>query len=90
MIAASFGNLRPDLVGDGTPLCAGGFGGVLGEGRNEGRDHPPSALAGMGQDIPLKMHAAALPGRAQAARIVAAGCQRGGGTYDERYGPSHA
>jgi hypothetical protein len=54
-------HLRPDLKGDGAPLGAGGLGGVLGEGGgDEGGHHPPSALAGMGQDIPLKMHAGAV------------------------------
>jgi hypothetical protein len=64
MIVASFGTFG--LIWSATPLGAGGLGGILGEGGgDEGRDHPAPALAGMGQDIPLKMHPAALPGRAQ-------------------------
>lgn len=59
------GQLRhfgPDLIGDGTPLGAGGLGCVLGEsGGDEGRDHPSTALPGMGKGIALEVDAAALP-----------------------------
>jgi hypothetical protein len=59
-------DFRPDLIGDRTQLGAGRFGGRLGEGGGDesGHDAPP-ALAGMGGDIPLKMHPTALPGRAR-------------------------
>jgi hypothetical protein len=48
------------------PLLAGGFRCFLGEGcGDEGRDHAPAALAGMGEDIAHEVDAATLPGCAQ-------------------------
>ena len=59
-------DLGPDLVGDGAPLGAGGFDGVLGEGGgDEGGDHPATALSGMGQGIALEVNPAPLPGGAE-------------------------
>ena len=52
-------HLRPDLVGDGAPLGAGGLSRVRGEGRgDEGGDDPAAALAGVCQDIALQVHTA--------------------------------
>jgi hypothetical protein len=56
-------DLRPDLVGDGPPLGAGGLGRLLREGSSdEGGDDAAAALAGMRQHLPHEVHAAALPG----------------------------
>ena len=56
------GQLAPHLVGHEAPLRAGCGVVRLGKGGgDEGRDHSPAALAGMGQSIPLKMHPTALP-----------------------------
>lgn len=61
-----FRHLPPDLVGDATPLCAGGLRRVLDEGgRDEGRDDAPPALPGMRQGIAREMYAAPLPGSGQ-------------------------
>ena len=47
-----------DLIGDVTPLLACSLGVVLGEsGGDEGGDHPPALLAGMGKDVAHKMDA---------------------------------
>ena len=44
----------------------GGLGVVLGEGGgDEGGDHPPAVLAGMGQGVAHEVHPAALPGGVQ-------------------------
>ena len=59
-------HLRPDLIGDRTPLNTGGLGRLLDEcGGDEGGDDSSSALAGMRQHVPHEVHAAALPGRRQ-------------------------
>lgn len=59
-------HLWPDLVGDGAPPGAGGLGRVFGEGGGgEGRDHPSSALSGMGKGVALEMEAAPQPGGTQ-------------------------
>ncbi len=47
-------HLRPELIGDVTPLLAGGLWRVLGEcGGDEGGHDTPSALSGMGKRIAL-------------------------------------
>jgi hypothetical protein len=46
------GEGRPELIGDLAPLALGCLGVVLGEGRrNEGRDHPWAASAGVDQSV---------------------------------------
>ena len=45
------GQFGPHLVGDGAPLLTGRFGGLLGEsGADKGRNDPPAAFAGVGQE----------------------------------------
>src|SRR3954447_25737284 len=57
---------RAQLVGDLSPLAAGGFGIVLGKGSaDKDRDDAPALLAGMSQDIAHEVNAAALPSRIQ-------------------------
>ena len=57
------GQLGAQLVGDLTPLLAGGVGRALGEGgRHEGRDDAAAALAGMGEGVAHGVDAAAPPG----------------------------
>src|SRR5690606_41855769 len=54
-------HLRSDLVGDGAPLGAGGFGRLLSEGGGDiGRDDAATALAGVGENVPHVADAAAL------------------------------
>lgn len=61
-----FRQLASHLVSDQAPLDLGGRVVGLGEGGgDEGGHHPAAVLAGMGERIPLKMHAAPLPGRGQ-------------------------
>jgi hypothetical protein len=61
--AGEFGQLGPQLFGHPSPLGACLVGVVLGKaGGDEGRDHPPAALAGVGQDVAHEGNAAALPG----------------------------
>ena len=56
-----FGHLWPDLVGDGTPLQAGGLWRLLGKGGgDEGGDDTAAALAGMGQDVTHEVYAGAV------------------------------
>jgi len=56
------GHLRPDLVGDGPPLCACRFGCLLAEGcGDEGRDDAAALSAGMREHVPHEVNAAALP-----------------------------
>ena len=60
------GYLRTDLIGNRAPLGASGLRRFLGKGGDdEGRDHAPPTLAGMGQDVAHKMHSRLLPGRRQ-------------------------
>ena len=57
------GYLGSDLIGNRAPLGACGLRCFLGKGGgDEGRDHAPPTLAGMGQDVAHKMHPTALPG----------------------------
>lgn len=59
-------HLRPDLVGDGAPLSTCDLERLLREGGgDEGGDHAPAALAGMGQHVPHEVDAIALPCRRQ-------------------------
>ena len=61
--AGEFGELRPGLVGDPSPLRLGGLGAGLGEGgRHEGRDDAPAALAGVGERVAHGVDSAAPPG----------------------------
>ena len=61
-----FGHAGPGLIGDVTPLLAGGGGIVLGEGgADPGGDDAALGLAGVGQGVAHEMDAAALPGRPQ-------------------------
>src|SRR5882724_6085887 len=59
-------HLGSELISHLTPLGAGHFSVLLGEGGgDEGSDDTPAVLAGMGQDIAHEVHAAALPGAVQ-------------------------
>ena len=58
--------LRPEAVGDFSPLRVGGLFGLLGEGRPDvAGDHGLLGLADMGERVAHEVDAAALPGRAQ-------------------------
>lgn len=55
------GDLRPDLVGDGAPLGACGFRRLVGKGGgDEGGDDTPTALAGVGKNVPHEVDAGAV------------------------------
>src|SRR6266446_4600151 len=62
-VLGQLGDLGADLIGDLAPLAASGFGIPLGKGGgDEGGDDATPLLAGVGQRIAHKVHAAALPG----------------------------
>ena len=64
--SGELGDLLPDLVGDGAPLCACGLRRFLGEGGgDEGGGDPPALSAGMGEHVAHEVDPAALPGRVQ-------------------------
>ena len=64
--SGQLGHARPGLIGDVTPLLAGGGGIVLSEGgADPGGDDATLGLAGVGQGVAHEMDATALPGGAK-------------------------